>query len=110
MLPLFSLFLKRGTRIKFGWLQVMYIKGCVPGEVGEILLVKDCLQPSKRVKNPPFPTFFPPDQTADSSKEAPEEVEVPAAPNAPVVAPNGEIFASKLFRYLFFFKILYTLL
>uniref|UniRef100_F1L8Z6 Large ribosomal subunit protein uL3m n=1 Tax=Ascaris suum TaxID=6253 RepID=F1L8Z6_ASCSU len=79
--------------------QVMYIKGCVPGEVGEILLVKDCLQPSKRVKNPPFPTFFPPDQTADSSKEAPEEAEVPAAPNAPVVAPNGEIFASKLFRF-----------
>uniref|UniRef100_A0A915B6N0 Uncharacterized protein n=1 Tax=Parascaris univalens TaxID=6257 RepID=A0A915B6N0_PARUN len=79
--------------------QVMYIKGCVPGEVGEILLVKDCLQPSKRVESPPFPTFFLPDQATDSSKDAPEEAEVPVTPGAPVVAPNGEIFASKLFRF-----------
>ncbi|CEF66253.1 39S ribosomal protein L3, mitochondrial [Strongyloides ratti] len=37
--------------------QVMYIKGCVPGEIGDVLLIKDCLQPKKISSNVPFPTF-----------------------------------------------------
>uniref|UniRef100_A0A0N5A1D6 Large ribosomal subunit protein uL3m n=1 Tax=Parastrongyloides trichosuri TaxID=131310 RepID=A0A0N5A1D6_PARTI len=37
--------------------QVMYVKGCVPGEVGDVLLIKDCLQEKKRSPNVPFPTF-----------------------------------------------------
>ncbi|KHN78688.1 F-box/SPRY domain-containing protein 1 [Toxocara canis] len=79
--------------------QVMYIKGCVPGEIGEILLVKDCLQPLKRVKNPPFPTYYPTPPEASASKEDVTETEALRSPNAPVIAPDGEIFASNLFRF-----------
>uniref|UniRef100_A0A0K0EKY4 Large ribosomal subunit protein uL3m n=1 Tax=Strongyloides stercoralis TaxID=6248 RepID=A0A0K0EKY4_STRER len=38
--------------------QVMYIKGCVPGEIGDVLLIKDCLQPLKRSSDVPFPTYY----------------------------------------------------
>uniref|UniRef100_A0AC35U1Y8 39S ribosomal protein L3, mitochondrial n=1 Tax=Rhabditophanes sp. KR3021 TaxID=114890 RepID=A0AC35U1Y8_9BILA len=37
--------------------QVMYVKGCVPGDVGEVLLIKDCLQAEKRTPDVPFPTL-----------------------------------------------------
>lgn len=39
--------------------QVIYIKGSVPGDIGEILLIKDYLTGKKAVKEPPFPTFVP---------------------------------------------------
>lgn len=40
--------------------QVLYVRGATSGDIGEILLVKDCLTGKKRaVKDPPFPTFVP---------------------------------------------------
>lgn len=40
--------------------QIMYVWGSVPGDAGEVLLVKDCLTGKKKtVKDPPFPTFVP---------------------------------------------------
>lgn len=37
--------------------QIIYVKGTVPGDVGETLLIKDYLIDKKAVKNPPFPTY-----------------------------------------------------
>ncbi|KAE9549435.1 hypothetical protein FO519_007348 [Halicephalobus sp. NKZ332] len=39
--------------------QVIYVKGCVPGSHGYPVLVNDCLNEEKRVKDPAFPTFAP---------------------------------------------------
>lgn len=39
--------------------QVIYVLGCVPGDIGEMLLVKDSMAIDKRVRDPPFPTFYP---------------------------------------------------
>lgn len=41
------------------FLQVIYVKGSVPGDVGEVLLVKDTMAEENRVKDPPFPTYVP---------------------------------------------------
>lgn len=38
--------------------QVMYVKGCVPGEPGELLLINDSWNEKKAVEEPPFPTFI----------------------------------------------------
>jgi len=37
--------------------QIIYVKGCVPGDAGEILLLKDYLTDKKAVRDPPFPTY-----------------------------------------------------
>ncbi|KAI6176756.1 39S ribosomal protein L3, mitochondrial [Aphelenchoides bicaudatus] len=37
--------------------QVIYVRGTTSGDIGELLLIKDCLTGKKAVKNPPFPTY-----------------------------------------------------
>uniref|UniRef100_A0AC34R2E2 Large ribosomal subunit protein uL3m n=1 Tax=Panagrolaimus sp. JU765 TaxID=591449 RepID=A0AC34R2E2_9BILA len=37
--------------------QVIYVKGCVAGSCGSVVLMNDCLHESKRAKDVPFPTF-----------------------------------------------------
>lgn len=37
--------------------QIIYVKGCVSGDVGETLLIKDYFIGKKAVKDPPFPTY-----------------------------------------------------
>ncbi|KAI6186045.1 39S ribosomal protein L3, mitochondrial [Aphelenchoides besseyi] len=49
--------------------QVIYLKGCTPGDSGEFVLIKDCATPLKRVENPPFPTFIP---AAEDVKSQPD--------------------------------------
>lgn len=39
--------------------QVIYFKGNIPGSPGSAVLINDCLNDVKRVKEPPFPTFVP---------------------------------------------------
>lgn len=48
--------------------------GCVPGDIDEMLLVKDSFAEGKKVESPPFPTFYPPkdDFLAVKGKEAEE--------------------------------------
>lgn len=36
----------------------MYVKGCTPGDTGEVLVVKDTMIEEKRIKDPPFPTYY----------------------------------------------------
>lgn len=74
----------------------MYIKGSVPGEIGEILLVNDTMIPKKRVKDPPFPTFFVNPGILDQTSKT-FFGELPDS----VVLEDGQLYASKLFRYCF---------
>lgn len=78
--------------------QVMYIKGNVPGEVGDVLLINDVHRDEKHekhVRNPPFPTYF-----ANKGEENISNGEKSGMYSGDVfVATNGEIFAKKLFRY-----------
>ncbi|CAD5221712.1 unnamed protein product [Bursaphelenchus xylophilus] len=72
--------------------QVIYVKGCVPGDHGELLLINDCWNEKKEVKEPPFPTFVP------------EEGDDLALYNCAVDAPISDITAydiyhPKLFRF-----------
>ncbi|CAI4230453.1 unnamed protein product [Auanema sp. JU1783] len=66
--------------------QVLYVKGSVPGEVGEILQLKDCLQSQKKLKHGPIPTWTP------SLSAIPEETEEQ-------VVENTEAFVPELFRF-----------
>lgn len=36
---------------------MLYVKGCVPGDLNETILIKDTMIKELRVKDPPFPTF-----------------------------------------------------
>uniref|UniRef100_A0A0K0G108 Large ribosomal subunit protein uL3m n=1 Tax=Strongyloides venezuelensis TaxID=75913 RepID=A0A0K0G108_STRVS len=63
--------------------QVMYIKGSVPGEVGDVLLIKDCIQPSKLSPNVPFPTF---------------EEAVKKDNNQPFIIGSNDIFHESVFK------------
>ena len=38
---------------------MIYVRGNVPGDIDEFVLVNDAMGEEKRVKNPPFPTFYP---------------------------------------------------
>ncbi|KAI3422478.1 hypothetical protein GPALN_012986 [Globodera pallida] len=38
--------------------QVIYVRGNVPGDINEWILLKDCFVDDKRVEDPPFPTFY----------------------------------------------------
>ncbi|PIC38058.1 hypothetical protein B9Z55_010196 [Caenorhabditis nigoni] len=57
--------------------QVIYVKGSVPGDMGEKLLLKDCLQEEKRLKSGPMPTWTPSLETIEEEPESPEEGVVP---------------------------------
>ncbi|CAJ0598742.1 unnamed protein product [Cylicocyclus nassatus] len=51
--------------------QVIYVKGSVPGDIGEILLLKDCLQPEKKLKTGCLPTWTPSvEEGSDTEKSA----------------------------------------
>jgi len=69
--------------------QVIYIKGCVPGDIGEILLLKDHLSDKKAVKNPPFPTYF---LKEDDVKPMRGEVSI-------ADVTKHDLYADSLFRF-----------
>ncbi|MFH4981257.1 hypothetical protein AB6A40_007966 [Gnathostoma spinigerum] len=73
--------------------QVIYLKGCVPGDIGEMLLIKDCLQERKRAKDLPFPTFIP-----EKSNEKNVTGLMVQSTSGVTVDENGEMFAPNLFR------------
>ncbi|EGT52039.1 hypothetical protein CAEBREN_16123 [Caenorhabditis brenneri] len=74
--------------------QVIYVKGSVPGDIGETLLLKDCLQEEKRLKSGPMPTWAPSLETIDEEQETePEEGVVPKS------LLFNEKFSPKLFRF-----------
>nr|CDJ94308.1 Ribosomal protein L3 domain containing protein [Haemonchus contortus] len=68
--------------------QVIYVKGSVPGDNEEILLLKDCLQPEKKLKTGPIPTWLPSLETAEEESEE----------QSAVSRPN-EILSPKLFSF-----------
>lgn len=72
--------------------QVIYVKGSVPGDIGEILLLKDCLQPEKKLKVGPMPTWLPPIAEVEGDTEEDKE----AATNK---LRANEIISEKLFDF-----------
>ncbi|VDM20424.1 unnamed protein product [Wuchereria bancrofti] len=69
--------------------QVMYVNGSVPGETGEILLVKDCYHNEKKVQCPHFPTF-------SYEKDFEAETKCNDDPYSPFVYEDGEFFARRM--------------
>ncbi|CAD6188325.1 unnamed protein product [Caenorhabditis auriculariae] len=49
--------------------QVIYVKGSVPGDVGELLLLKDCVQQEKKLTSGPMPTWTPSLETIPEESE-----------------------------------------
>lgn len=76
--------------------QVIYVKGSVPGEVGEIIQLKDCLQADKKIKNGPVPTWSPELSTIAEEEEV---VEGEEEASLPVELRANEVFAPNLFRF-----------
>lgn len=74
--------------------QVIYVKGSVPGDIGETLLIKDCLQEEKRLKSGPVPTWTPSLETIQEESELSSEEGV-----VPKNLLFDETFSSKLFRF-----------
>ncbi|CAB3402950.1 unnamed protein product [Caenorhabditis bovis] len=73
--------------------QVIYVKGSVPGDIGETLLLKDCVQEEKKLKKGPMPTWTP---SLETIEEEPEEVPEGAIPKELLY---NEIISPKLFRF-----------
>lgn len=71
--------------------QVLYVKGCTPGDQGELLLINDCYTEGKRVESPPFPTFVPGPED-DALLEDPEAEGVEAL-------TSQDLYHPKLFRF-----------
>ncbi|OZC11466.1 ribosomal protein L3 [Onchocerca flexuosa] len=69
--------------------QVMYVNGTVPGETGDILLIKDCYHGKKKVEYPHFPTFF-------YEKDFETETKCNDNPESPFVYEDGEFFARRM--------------
>ncbi|VDO08366.1 unnamed protein product [Brugia timori] len=69
--------------------QVMYVNGSVPGETGEILLIKDCYHDEKKVQYPHFPTF-------SYEKDFEAETNCNDDPYSPFVYEDGEFFARRM--------------
>ncbi|PIO71886.1 hypothetical protein TELCIR_06194 [Teladorsagia circumcincta] len=68
--------------------QVIYVKGSVPGDIDSMLLLKDCLQPDKKLKTGPVPTWLPTIEAAEVEGE-----EQNAAPQ------SHEILSPKMFSF-----------
>uniref|UniRef100_A0A7E4ZXP4 Large ribosomal subunit protein uL3m n=2 Tax=Panagrellus redivivus TaxID=6233 RepID=A0A7E4ZXP4_PANRE len=71
---------------------VIYVKGSVPGDAQEKLLINDCLHEDKRVKNPPFPTYL---ETIPEEDEEAESKQVVNAANL----TSADIYHEKIFRF-----------
>lgn len=74
--------------------QVIYVKGSVPGDIGETLLLKDCLQDEKRIKSGPMPTWAP---SLETIEEEPETQAEDASVHKNLLF--NEKFSPKLFRF-----------
>ncbi|KJH47860.1 50S ribosomal protein L3 [Dictyocaulus viviparus] len=72
--------------------QVIYIKGCVPGDIDNILLLKDCLQPQKKLQIGPMPTWLPSMNIKETDTEYRE-----ATAN---ISRANEIISHKLFDFI----------
>ncbi|KAL3068034.1 hypothetical protein niasHT_038024 [Heterodera trifolii] len=48
--------------------QVIYVRGNVPGDINEWILLKDCFAKKKRVEEPPFPTFYPTEEDEEEMR------------------------------------------
>lgn len=72
--------------------QVIYVKGSVPGDIGNILLLKDCLQPEKKLKIGPIPTWLPCITAVEEDPESSKEV-------AMNKLRGNEIISYKLFDF-----------
>lgn len=68
--------------------QVIYVKGNVPGDIESVLLLKDCVQPEKRLKSGPIPTWTP---SLDRIEQVSEEESE--------AAQSNEILSPKLFSF-----------
>ncbi|KAK6022167.1 50S ribosomal protein L3 [Ostertagia ostertagi] len=68
--------------------KVIYVKGSVPGDIDSMLLLKDCLQPDKKLKTGPVPTWLPSIEAAEVEGE-----EQNAAPQ------SHEILSPKMFSF-----------
>ncbi|KHJ93906.1 DNA-directed RNA polymerase II subunit RPB2 family protein [Oesophagostomum dentatum] len=74
--------------------QVIYVKGSVPGDIGEILLLKDCLQPEKKLKRGPVPTWLPSLETVEDKSEDKGDQH-----DQHLSLRDKEIFSPKLFNF-----------
>lgn len=74
--------------------QVIYVKGSVPGDIGEALLLKDCLQDEKRLKTGPMPTWAPTLDTIEEESDSTQHEEV-----VPKSLLFNETFSPKIFRF-----------
>uniref|UniRef100_A0A158P9C4 Large ribosomal subunit protein uL3m n=1 Tax=Angiostrongylus cantonensis TaxID=6313 RepID=A0A158P9C4_ANGCA len=72
--------------------QVIYVKGSVPGDIGNMLLLKDCLQPEKKLKVGPMPTWLPSISEAERDSETDEEATMNKL-------GANEIISHKLFNF-----------
>ena len=58
----------------------------MPGDIDEILLIKDCMIEEKRPQDPPFPTFY---QSESSNKDAQDEHDkIYAITSQDIYSPN----------------------
>lgn len=71
----------------------MYVKGCVPGDIGETLLVKDEMISDLRITDPPFPTFL---QTIEEAKEFEDNA---AEFNHLHLMTSRDLYSPQLFRF-----------
>ncbi|RCN46060.1 ribosomal protein L3 [Ancylostoma caninum] len=71
--------------------QVIYIKGSVPGDVGTMILLKDCLQTEKKLKKGPVPTWLPSLETVEEESESEDDQQN--------ILRDKEILSPKLFNF-----------
>ncbi|EYC20399.1 hypothetical protein Y032_0022g604 [Ancylostoma ceylanicum] len=71
--------------------QVIYIKGSVPGDVGTMLLLKDCIQKEKKIKKGPVPTWLPSLEKVEEESETKDDQQN--------VSRDNEILSPKLFNF-----------
>uniref|UniRef100_A0A914CGN7 Large ribosomal subunit protein uL3m n=2 Tax=Acrobeloides nanus TaxID=290746 RepID=A0A914CGN7_9BILA len=72
--------------------QVMYIKGAVPGDMGEMVLIKDIIVGAKRVQKPPFPTYC-------ISEEEEKNDEQNSQLSTATAIISKDIYSPKLFNF-----------
>ncbi|CAI5445443.1 unnamed protein product [Caenorhabditis angaria] len=75
--------------------QVIYVKGSVPGDIGETILLKDCVQEEKKLKKGPLPTWIPSLETISEESEE----EAAAEGTIPKELLHNETFSPKIFRF-----------
>jgi len=80
--------------------QVLYVKGCISGDIDELVLINDCMIEDKRTNDLPFPTYYSPFERLQQHQNLQQEIQTNDSDLNEIYAiTSHDIYHPNLFQF-----------